>query len=175
VKLAEIMLHDFWDEAGDGFFYTVCSHERLIAQSKPIFDGSIPSGNAVATQLLLRLYHYTGKEDYLKRAERVLRAYYNAMENQPFGFAHMLAALDFYLEKPKEIVLVGDNKDPETAELLSKIHSHYLPNMTLQLASPDDSLEKVSLLAGKKQFDGRPHRMFATTLLVLGRSSSGRS
>jgi uncharacterized protein len=157
VKLAEIMLDEFWDEAGGGFFYTGHSHERLIAQSKPIFDGSIPSGNAVATQVLLRLYHYTGKEDYLKRVERVLRAYYNAMENQPFGFAHMLAALDFYLEKPKEIVLVGDNKDPETAELLSKIHSHYLPNMTLQLASPDDSLEKVSpLLAGKKQFDGRP-------------------
>jgi uncharacterized protein len=157
VKLAEIMLDEFWDEAGGGFFYTGHSHERLIAQSKPIFDGSIPSGNAVATQVLLRLYHYTGKEDYLKRVERVLRAYYNAMENQPFGFAHMLAALDFYLEKPKEIVLVGDNKDPETAELLSKIHSHYLPNMTLQLVSPDDSLEKVSpLLAGKKQFDGRP-------------------
>jgi len=157
VKLAEIMLDEFWDEAGGGFFYTGHSHERLIAQSKPIFDGSIPSGNAVATQVLLRLYHYTGKEDYLKRVERVLRAYYNAMENQPFGFAYMLAALDFYLEKPKEIVLVGDNKDPETAELLSKIHSHYLPNMTLQLASPDDSLEKVSpLLAGKKQFDGRP-------------------
>ncbi len=157
VELAEIMLHEFWDEAGGGFFYTGRSHERLIAQSKPIFDGSIPSGNAVATQVLLRLYHYTGKEDSLKCAERVLRAYYKAMENQPFGFAHMLAALDFYLQKPKEVVLVGDKKDPETAELLTKIHSLYLPNMTLQLASPDDSLEKVSsLLAGKKQFDGKP-------------------
>jgi len=157
LELAEIMLHEFWDEAGGGFFYTGRSHERLIAQSKPIFDGSIPSGNAVATQVLLRLYHYTGKEDYLKRAERILRAYYNAMENQPFGFAHMLAALDFYLQKPKEVVLVGDKKDPETAELLTKIHSLYLPNMTLQLASPDDSLEKVSsLLAGKKQFEGKP-------------------
>jgi uncharacterized protein YyaL (SSP411 family) len=157
VELAEIMSDEFWDEAGGGFFYTGHSHERLIAQSKPIFDGSIPSGNAVATQVLLRLYHYTGKEDYLKRAERILRAYYNAMESQPFGFAHMLAALDFYLEKPKEIVLVGDNKDPETAELLTKIHSHYLPNMTLQLASPEDSLEKVSsLLAGKKQIEGKP-------------------
>ena len=157
VELAEIMLHEFWDEAGGGFFYTGRSHERLIAQSKPIFDGSIPSGNAVATQVLLRLYHYTGKEDYLKRAEKILRAYYNAMENQPFGFAHMLAALDFYLQKPKEVVLVGENKDPETGELLAKIHSLYLPNMTLQLASPDDSLEKVSsLLAGKKQFEGRP-------------------
>ena len=157
LELAEIMLHEFWDEAGGGFFYTGRSHERLIAQSKPIFDGSIPSGNAVATQVLLRLYHYTGKEDYLKRAEKILRAYYNAMENQPFGFAHMLAALDFYLQKPKEVVLVGDKKDPETAELLTKIHLLYLPNMTLQLASPDDSLEKVSsLLAGKKQFEGRP-------------------
>jgi uncharacterized protein YyaL (SSP411 family) len=156
LKLAEIMLHDFWDEAGGGFFYTGRSHERLIAQSKPIFDGSIPSGNAVATQVLLRLYHYTGKEDYLKRAERILQAYYNAMENQPFGFAHMLAALDFYIQKPKEVVLVGDKKDPETAELLTKIHSLYLPNMTLQLASPDDSLDKISsLLAGKKQFEGK--------------------
>ena len=157
VELAEIMLREFWDEAGGGFFYTGRSHERLVAQSKPILDGSIPSGNAVATQVLLRLYHYTGKEDYLKRAERILRAYYDAMENQPFGFAHMLAALDFYLQKPKEVVLVGDKKDPETAELLTKIHSLYLPNMTLQLASPDDSLEKISsLLAGKKQFEGKP-------------------
>jgi uncharacterized protein len=156
LELAEIMLHEFWDEAGGGFFYTGRSHERLIAQSKPIFDGSVPSGNAVATQVLLRLYHYTGKEDYLKRAERILRAYYNAMENQPFGFAHMLAALDFYLQKPKEVVLVGDKKEPKTLELLTKIHSLYVPNMTLQLASPDDSLEKVSpLLAGKKQFEGK--------------------
>ncbi len=156
LELAEIMLHEFWDEAGGGIFYTGRSHERLIAQSKPIFDGSIPSGNAVATQVLLRLYHYTGKEDYLKRAERILRAYYNAMENQPFGFAHMLAALDFYLQKPKEVVLVGDKKEPKTLELLTKIHSLYVPNMTLQLASPDDSLEKVSpLLAGKKQFEGK--------------------
>ncbi len=157
VELAQTMIQEFWDEAGGGFFYTGRSHERLIAQSKPIFDGSIPSGNAVATHALLRLFHYTGKEDYLQRAERILQAYSTAMQNQPFGFAHMLAALDFYLQKPKEIVLVGDKNDPETIELLAKIHSLYLPNMTMQLAKPDDSLEKISsLLAGKKQIAGKP-------------------
>ena len=157
VKLAETMLDEFWDEAGAGFFYTGRAHEQLIAQSKPIFDASIPSGNAVATQVLLRLYHYTETENYLKSAERILRAYYDTMENQPFGFAHMLAALDFYLQKPKEIVLVGDKKDPKTAELLTKIHSLYVPNMTLQLASPEESLEKISpLLAGKKQIAAKP-------------------
>jgi len=157
VKLAVTMLDEFWDEAGAGFFYTGHAHEQLIARSKPIFDASIPSGNAVATQVLLRLYHYTETENYLKSAERILRAYYDTMENQPFGFAHMLAALDFYLQKPKEIVLVGDKKDPKTAELLTKIHSLYVPNMTLQLASPEESLEKISsLLAGKKQIADKP-------------------
>jgi uncharacterized protein YyaL (SSP411 family) len=157
VKLAETMLDEFWDEAGGGFFYTGRSHERLIARSKPIFDSSIPSGNAVATQVLLRLYHYTGNEHYLQRAERVLRAYYNAMENQPFGFAHMLGAIDFYLEKPKEIVLVGEKEYPATRDLLAKIHSLYLPNMTLQLANPNDPLDKISsLLAGKKPVDSKP-------------------
>ena len=157
VELAEIMLVEFWDEAGGGFFYTGRSHERLIARSKPIFDGSIPSGNAVATQVLLRLYHYMGKEHYLQRAERVLRAYYNAMENQPFGFAYMLGAMDFYLEKPKEIVVVGKKEDPATRDLFAKIHSLYLPNMTLQLANPNDPLDKISsLLAGKKPVDSKP-------------------
>ena len=69
----------------------------------------------------------------------------------------MLAALDFYLQKPKEVVLVGDKKEPKTVELLTKIHSLYVPNMTLQLASPGDSLEKISsLLAGKKQIEDKP-------------------
>jgi uncharacterized protein YyaL (SSP411 family) len=157
IGLTETMIREFWDEAGGGFYYTGRSHERLIAQSKPIFDGSIPSGNAVATHLLLRLFHYTGKEDLLKRGEKILQVYYNAMENQPFGFAHMLAALDFYLHKPKEIVLVGEKKNSETLELLAKIHSLYLPNMTLQLAGPNESLEKISpLLADKKQLEGKP-------------------
>jgi len=157
LELTEVMIREFWDENDGGFFYTGQSHERLIAQSKPVFDASIPSGNAVATHVLLRIYHYTGKDNYLKRAEKILRSYYDAMENQPFGFAHMLAALDFYLDKPKEIVLVGDKKDPHTVALLEEIHSVYLPNMTLQLVSPDNSLEQISpLLAGKKSISGKP-------------------
>ncbi|MGH7827589.1 MAG: thioredoxin domain-containing protein [Candidatus Binatia bacterium] len=155
--LVDIMIREFWDDQDGAFFYTGKSHEQLIARSKPIFDGSVPSGNAVATQLLLRFYHYTARDDYLKKAEKVLRSYYDTMASQPFGFAHMLAALDFYLEKPKEIVLIGSREDQVTADLLKNIHSLYLPNMTLQLASADQPLEKISpLFAGKKQLDGKP-------------------
>jgi uncharacterized protein YyaL (SSP411 family) len=157
LELGSIMLREFWDEADGAFFFTGKSHEQLISRAKPIFDGSIPSGNAMATQLLLRLYSMTGTEDYLQRAEKVLRSYYDAMQSQPFGFAHLLCAMDFYLAKPKEIVLVSGEKDPGAAELVRGIHSLYLPNKTLQLAAPGESLDKISpLLAGKTQVDGKP-------------------
>jgi len=157
IELCEIMLREFWDDKDGGFFFTGKSHEQLISRAKPIFDASIPSGNAMATQLLLRLHHITGREEYRERAEKVLRAYYDAMESQPFGFAHLLCALDFYLTKPKEIIIVGERQDPATRELLQAIHSLYLPNRTLQLASPQASLENISpLLQGKIQTDGKP-------------------
>jgi len=61
------------------------------------------------------------------------------------------------LNKPKEIVVVGKREDAKTAELLSEIQSHYLPNKAVQLVAPDISLEQVSpLLVGKTQVDGKP-------------------
>jgi uncharacterized protein YyaL (SSP411 family) len=157
IELADTMVSEFWDGKGGAFFYTGKSHEQLISRAKPVFDASIPSGNSMATHLLLRLYYLTGREDYLQRAETVLRSYYDAMLSQPFGFAHMLCALDLYLRKPKEIVVIGNRKDANIAELINRIHSIYLPNKTLQLAGPDESLEKISpLLRGKTQLDGKP-------------------
>jgi len=156
LELAPIMLREFWDEADGGFFFTGNSHEQLISRAKPIFDGSIPSGNAMATQLLLRLFYLTGTEDYLHRAEKVLRSYYDAMENQPFGFAHLLCALDFHMEKPKEVVIVIGSSEDEATALIRGVHSVYLPNKTLQLIAAGEPLENVSpVLAAKMPIAGK--------------------
>jgi uncharacterized protein YyaL (SSP411 family) len=156
IELTDILLREFWDDKDGAFFYTGKSHEQLISRTKSVFDGSIPSGNAMAAQLLLRLFHITGDDNYRKRAEKVLHSYYDAMESQPFGFAHMLCALDFYLNKPKEVVLVGKKNEPETAAMVQEIHKHYLPNKVLQLVDPNESLEKISpLLQGKSQIGGK--------------------
>ncbi len=155
-ELADITIAEFWDDNDGAFFYTGKSHEQLISRAKPAFDASVPSGNSMGAQLLLRLYHYTNNEDYLKKAETILRSYRDAMAAQPFGLAHMLGALDFYLEKPKEIVLVGAPGDPATEELLNGVHSTYLPNGTLQLVRPQESLKDIApLLEGKGQVSGK--------------------
>jgi len=157
IRLAQTMTEEFWDEEEGGFFYTGKSHEKLIIRTKPVFDASIPSGTAMATQLLLRLYYFTGTKDYLERANKVLRLNYDRMVKQSFGFAYMLSALDFYLEKPKEIVLIGELRDPDTVELAGQIMSLFLPNKTLRHVSPSEPLERVSpLLKGKTQIASKP-------------------
>jgi len=157
VELSEIMLREFWDERDGGFFFTGKSHEPLISRTKPIFDASIPSGNAMATQLLLRLHHLTGNDDYRTNAEKVLRSYYDAMESQPFGFAHMLCAMDSLLKGFKDVVVVGNPGDAGVQEMIAAINSLYLPNKVFQLATPDSPLAEISpLLEGKNQVDGRP-------------------
>jgi hypothetical protein len=157
VELTDTLIARFWDEHGGGFFFTSSDHEALIARSKPAFDGSIPSGNSVAVFDLLRLYYLTENHSYLDKAERVLRLFYDAMEQNPFGFSHMLCALDFYLNRPKEIVLLGQCDAPETREMLARIHEVFLPNKTLACfdAAEQASQKLPSLLAGRTQVDGK--------------------
>jgi len=157
IELAETMLGEFWDPQGGGFFYSGNLHEQLISRTKPVFDASMPSGNAMAAQLLLRLHHITGDDRYYEYAEKVLLSYYELMESQPFGFAHLLCALDCYLEKPKELVVVGERGDPRVEQLLARIHAVYQPNLVMQLVSPSEPLEKLSpVLQGKSQIGGQP-------------------
>ena len=50
----------FWDGNNSGFFMTSNDAEELLARSKEIYDGAIPSGNSVAFQDLMRLSALTG-------------------------------------------------------------------------------------------------------------------
>jgi uncharacterized protein YyaL (SSP411 family) len=158
VELTGILLTRFWDEQEGGFFFTSSDHETLISRSKSAFDGSVPSGNSVAAFNLLRLSYLTENQEYLLKAERILRLFYDAMEQNPFGFSNMLCALDFFLRRPKEIVLLGDKNAASTRELLAQIHGVFVPNKTLLCVEPQSqsgSLQMPALLAGRTQVDGK--------------------
>ena len=88
-------------------------------------------------------------------AERILRLFYDAMEQNPLGFGHMLGALDFYLKRPQEIVLVGDVSASQTQEMLRRINAMYLPNKTLVCLDPQTIAagKGPTVLAGKTQVD----------------------
>ena len=78
------------------------------------------------------------------------------MESNAYGSAAMLNALDFYLERPKDIVIVGDRTRRETHDLLSKIHSKYIPNKVLMLVDGQNGNDIPPIARGKSAFDGYP-------------------
>jgi uncharacterized protein YyaL (SSP411 family) len=153
--LADTILTRFEDRERGGFFFTGTGHEALVHRPKPVFDGSIPSGNSAAVFGLLRLFHYVGEQRFLDAAERALRAFSAGMAANPFGYANMIAAADFYLRKPREIVVVGAPAVEPTGDLLKRIHQMYLPNKTLVVADPAVS-DRLPIAEGKTQVDGKP-------------------
>lgn len=154
VDLANTLLDRFEDRASGGFFFTGTGHEALVHRPKPVFDGSIPSGNSAAVHGLLRLYHYVGEERFLAAAERALGAFGAGMAKNPFGFANMIAAGDFHARMPREIVVVGAPTDPAVRELVEHVHRSYVPNKTLIVSDPAAPL-RLPVVDGKTQVGGR--------------------
>ncbi len=134
--LADTMLELFSDPRG-GFYDTSRAAEKLVTRPKDVQDNAVPSGNAMAATVLLKLGAYTGERGYTEAAERALQLVQHALAVAPTGFAQWLCALDFALGKPKEIAMVGD---PQGArELLKVVSREYHPNQVVAYAIEGDA------------------------------------
>jgi uncharacterized protein YyaL (SSP411 family) len=151
LKLADVMVDQFWDVAEGGFFYTGRDHEALIARNKDPHDNAIPSGNSMAVTGLLCLAKLTGRRDLREKAETTLRLYRGLMGSHPTAGAQMLVALDFHLGPVDEIAVVGDPQSDETRRVLRAIRGGFRPNRVVAFKSSDDpAAEKlIPLLADK--------------------------
>ena len=144
-ELADHILRDFRDEEHGGFFDTATDHETLITRPKDIFDNATPSGNAVAADLLLRLAALTDRKEYRDAAEAVLKLLQNAMRRYPLGFARALNALDFYLDTPREVAIVG----PDAQALRRAVFEPFVPNKVVAGAGAP-----IPLLEGREGRNG---------------------
>jgi uncharacterized protein YyaL (SSP411 family) len=138
------------------FFDTPSDNEQLIVRPRDIFDNATPSGGSMAALALLRLAVFTGNDEYRSIAVSSLRSVRDYMERMPSGFANWLAALDFYLSTPMEIVVIGPRDNDVTEKLLSEASSRYLPNRAVA-GSDSPIVNGVSpLLEGRVLVDGKP-------------------
>ena len=143
---------------GDGaFFFTSADHEALIARKKAGQDGAIPSGNSMAALGLLRLAKLTGEARFAEAGAGAVRAFGEYLERAPAAFHMMLAALDFHLDAPVEIAVVGDPAAPATREALRAVDAEFVPNKVLAFRPAGDGAEEeaaVPLLRDKTAIGG---------------------
>ena len=126
-----------------------------------MYDGAEPSGTSVAVLNLLRLHEFTTDPQYRTRAEKAFRYAAPTLKSNPITLSEMLLALDFLLDRPKQVVVVlprEAGKD-EAAPLLCPIRGKFVPNRILSVVREGPEQEKaariIPLVRGKKAAGGR--------------------
>jgi hypothetical protein len=147
IELDEILEKYYEDKKNGGFFRTSPEHERLIAREKPHYDGAEPSGNSVAVLNLLRIGEFTLMDNYRRRAEKALKSFLGGSSSNPLALSEMMLALDFYLDNPKEIVIVApEGKLDEADPFLREFRKQFLPNRILSVATEGKDIESHARL-----------------------------
>jgi uncharacterized protein YyaL (SSP411 family) len=152
--LMDRVLAHFADPAG-GFFDTADDHEQLVTRPKDVQDNAVPSGNAMAARVLLRLAAWTGVGAYRGAAEGAMRTVVPFVARYATGFAHWLSAMDLALSPAIEVAIVGSPDDAATDPLLAEVRRGYRPNQVVSVAA-DPAASAVPLLAERVAIDGRP-------------------
>jgi uncharacterized protein YyaL (SSP411 family) len=151
--LMDYVLGHFADPAG-GFFDTSDRHERLVTRPKDVQDNAVPSGNAMAATVLLRLHALTGEGAYRSTAERAIRTVVPFVGRYPTGFAQWLSAMDLSIRPTAEVAIVGSPDAPDTAALVAEARRAYRPGQVVAVAV-DPAASAVPLLADRIAIDGR--------------------
>ena len=154
--LAETMLARFENRTSGGFYFTSDDHESLLTRNHSLHDGALPAGAGVAAEVLLRLAVHRRRDDFRRSAERAFEAYHPLVRRMPSAYASLLVAADLTVDAPQEIAIVGSPTDAATRGLLSVVRGRYRGCSVVQLASPPVNDERMALLFGKQQLEGRP-------------------
>ncbi len=98
-QLVKEMITLFWDKEEGSFFMTeqsVNGHQGvpLFNRPKDIYDGAIPSANAVALVVLSQLYYRTGDDYYYTKAMALVASLSAIIKTAPSSFSYFLMAVN---------------------------------------------------------------------------------
>ncbi len=144
----------FWDSGSGGYFLTSDEAEALIIRTKNALDNAVPAGNGIMMEVLSRLYLITGDEAYRERAEELAMSFSAAASQQAPSHSTLICGMD-YLLNADQIVIIGNRTDEAVQALLGVVYTTSLPNRSLQVITPSESLGAHHPAHGKEQVDGK--------------------
>jgi uncharacterized protein YyaL (SSP411 family) len=143
-RLTEKQRELFEDPESGAFFSSVAGDTSLVLRVKEDYDGAEPSGNSVAAMNLLRLAQMTNSAEFRESAEKIFAAFAPRLSHVPVAVPQMLAACEWVLGQPREIILAGAKDGADTLELLATLRSRFVPAKVVLLV---DSPEAHAVLA----------------------------
>ncbi len=142
-RLTGRMLDGFFDAARGGFYPYSSEGEQLITRNKEVYDGAMPSGNAVAALALSRLARLTGEERFRAAKDLQFRYLAGAIRDAPAGHCFTLLAMMEELWPSAELVCAAPAVPPE---LLAFLRWAPRINLTVLVKTPENA-EQLAAIA----------------------------
>jgi uncharacterized protein YyaL (SSP411 family) len=143
ITFNKILIDNFWDEQGGGFYFTAKDSEELLVRKKEIYDGAVPSGNSVSMLNLIRLSRMTADIELENKAAKINKAFSFTIEQSLLAHSMFLTALEYSYGSAFEIVIVGKSKDPNTNLMLKAINDEFIPNKVLLFLPTDNDSPEI--------------------------------
>jgi len=138
LELSEVLIDRFWDAHEGGLFLADANTAEISIKLKDYYDGSIPSGNAVAAHVFLRLGRLTGEAAWEEYAARITRSIAVSTCAQPAAHTHLLSAIDHAFGPSYEVVITGELIDPQVRTMLHMLETTFLPRVTSMYRPPGE-------------------------------------
>ncbi len=131
----------FTDEAGIFFYFTAASQKDIPVRKADLYDGALPSANAVMAHNLLVLGACFERQGWSERAYTMLRRMSGSAGRYTYSFAYWAMLMQRYERGLLTVVSAG----PAAAEKQNGLEKHFLPHAYLLTSKKEISEVPVLL------------------------------
>ncbi|MEW8956025.1 thioredoxin domain-containing protein [Clostridium sp.] len=157
LNLSKDLVKYFWDEENGGLFLYGSHGEELIMRPKEIYDGATPSGNSVSALNFLRLGRLTDEYKLEEKGSKILKSFSKDINSYPRAYSFSLISLLFYKNPTRNIVVMAEDRDEKTKEIIDLINEEFNPfNLSIFYSKKSKLSETIESLKSYEIIDGKP-------------------
>lgn len=142
-EITEMVIENFSEPETGFFFYTRADQEDVIVRKKEVYDGAVPSGNAVMAGVLYQLSIFFDRNKWRQRSLDMLSSLGQAVTRYPTSFGCWNCLLLEMVAGTIEVAITGK----DLIETHKKLLMQFIPHKVLMASSIEN--EQFALLAGK--------------------------
>jgi len=133
-NLTNYIVAEFSDPDSPFFFYTKRGQQDVIVRKKEVYDGAVPSSNAIIAKSLHHLSLLLDKPEWGQKSRTMTATLGNAIVRYPTSFGNWACLLQEFFYGTNELSVVGEDHN----SLKDNILGEYIPHRILQTAQRSD-------------------------------------
>ena len=133
-ELMELAIQDFSEDETGFFFFTAAGQADVVVRKKEVYDGAVPSGNAVMAVNLFQLGTLLNRPEWKERSTKMLLGLQDVVVRYPGSFGVWAGFLMNRIHGFRELAIVG----PGYQEKRDSVLSWYRPNVILQSSAKSE-------------------------------------